>query len=114
MVIRRGDIWWGDLDEPVGSEPGYARPLVIVQSDIFNASRITTAVTVAITSNLRLIDAPGNVLLPRRVSGLPKDSVINVSQIYTIDQALLRDRMGSVPDDILEQVDYGLRFILSP
>jgi len=112
-VIRRGELWWGDLDEPVGSEPGYTRPLLVVQSDGFNASRIATTITVGITANLRLIDAPGNVLLPRRVSGLPKDSVINVSQIYTIDHTLLRDRIGHLPEDILEQVDQGLRFILS-
>lgn len=112
-MIRRGEIWWGDLAEPEGSEPGYTRPLLIVQSDAFNASRIGTTITLAITANLRLIGGTGNVLLPRRVSGLPKDSVINVSQIYTIDRSLLRDRVGNVPDDILEQVDHGLQIVLS-
>ncbi|HKE12559.1 MAG TPA: type II toxin-antitoxin system PemK/MazF family toxin [Myxococcota bacterium] len=113
MVIRRGDIWWGDLGEPRGSAPGFRRPVLIVQSDGFNASRIATIIAVAITSNLRLIDAPGNVLLPRRVSGLPQDSVINVSQLGSVDRHELRDRIGALPGDILSQVDSGLRMILS-
>lgn len=87
--------------------------MVIVQSNGFNASRIATTIGTIITSNLRLIDAPGNVLLPRRVSGLPKDSVINVSQIVTIDRGQLLNRVGALPSDILAQVERGVRFALA-
>jgi len=87
--------------------------MVIVQSNSFNASRIATTIGTIITSNLRLIDAPGNVLLPRRVSGLPKDSVINVSQIVTIDRGQLLNRVGALPSDILAQVERGVRVALA-
>lgn len=113
MVVRRGEIRWADLGEPIGSAPGYRRPVVIVQSDGFNESALSTTVVVSVTSNLRLIDAPGNVLLPRRVSGLAKDSVINVSQVVAVDHAQLAERVGLVPGDLMEQVDAGLRLLLS-
>ena len=87
--------------------------MVIVQSDRFNASALSTTVVVSVTSNLRLINAPGNVLLPRRVSGLVKDSVINVSQIVAVDHGQLADRVGVVPGDLMEQVDAGLRLLLA-
>lgn len=87
--------------------------MVILQSNGFNASRIATTIGTIITSNLRLVDAPGNVLLPRRVSGLPKDSIINVSQIVTIDREQLLDRVGALPSDILTQVERGVRFALA-
>ena len=80
MVIRRGEIWWADLPEPTGSEPGYRRPVMVVQSDDFNRSRIATTVVVAVTSNLNLVQMPGNVLLPKKATGLAKDSVANVSK----------------------------------
>ncbi len=86
MVISQGEVWWTDLGEPVGSAPGYRRPVVVVQSDSFNRSKIATVVCVALTTNLRWADAPGNVLLTAEVTGLPKDSVANVSQIMTVDR----------------------------
>jgi mRNA interferase MazF len=89
VVIQRGEIWWADLPEPAASEPGYRRPVLVVQSDDFNRSRIATAIVVVITSNLNLAQAPGNVLLPQRITGLPKDSVANISQVLTIDKSLV-------------------------
>ena len=95
MVIHRGEIWWADLAEPRGSEPGFRRPILILQADAFNRSRIETTIGVVLTSNLGLVEAPGNVLVPKRHSGLPKDSVANVSQIVTIDRTVL-DRKSVV------------------
>ena len=108
----RGEIWWADLPEPRGSEPGYRRPVLIIQSDPFNRSRIRTVIALVITSNLRLADAPGNVLLPARVSGLPRDSVINISQILTLDRSFLTERTGKLPTDMLAEVETGLRLVL--
>ena len=113
MVIQRGEVWWADLGEPVGSEPGFRRPLLIVQEDAFNRSRIDTTIAVVLTSNLRLVAAPGNVLVPKRVSGLPKDSVANVSQLVTMDRTELTERAGKVPAEILAAVGAGLRLVLS-
>ncbi len=110
--MRRGEIRWADLPPPHGSEPGYRRPFLIVQSDHFNRSRIQTVVAVAITSNLRLANAPGNVLLARRVTGLPRDSVANVSQIVTLDERFLSERAGRIPDTLLRRVEQGLRLVL--
>ena len=87
MVIRRGEIWWAGLPEPVGFEPGYRRPLLIVQANEFNKSKINTIIALAITTNVRLADAPGNVLLSVKQSKLPKESVVNISQIVTIDKS---------------------------
>ena len=112
-MIERGEIWWAELREPAGSEPGYRRPLVIVQSNDFNKSRINTVLALVLTSNLKLADAPGNVLLPKKVTGLPKDSIANVSQIITIDRHFLTDRIGSLPAEIMRRVDNGLRLALS-
>ncbi len=111
--MRRGDIWWANLPAAAGSEPGYRRPVLIVQADDFNRSRIGTVLAVAITSNLRLAAAPGNVLLPRRGSGLTRRSVINISQIVTLDRRFLTERSGRVPGGIMSQVDDGLRLVLS-
>jgi mRNA interferase MazF len=113
VVIHRGEIWWAELDEPTGSEPGYRRPVLVVQNDAFNRSRISTVIAVVLTSNLRLLDAPGNVLLPARVSGLRKDSVANVSQVVTIDRAVLVSRAGQVDAGVMRNVDQGLRLALS-
>jgi len=113
VVIHRGEIWWADLTDPQGSAPGYRRPLLIVQADGFNHSRIATTIAVALTSNLRLVDAPGNVLLTKRASGLPKDSVANVSQFVTVDQAVLTERAGRIGGDLLDAVDAGLRLVLA-
>lgn len=112
MVIQRGEIWWTDLGEPHGSEPGYRRPLLIVQADAFNRSRIATTMAVVVTSNLALVEAPGNVLLPKRTSGLPKDSVANVSQVITVDRDTLAERAGKVSGELLGAVDAGLRLAL--
>ena len=106
-------MWWADLADPGGSEPGFRRPLLIVQADSFNRSRLETAIAVVLTSNLRLLDAPGNVLVARRASGLPKDSVANVSQIITIDRDMLTDRAGKLLAETMSAVDAGLRMVLS-
>jgi mRNA interferase MazF len=113
MVVERGQVWWADLDEPQGSEPGFRRPLLIVQDDAFNRSRLRTTVAVVLTSNLRLVDAPGNVLIPAKVSGLPKDSVANVSQVITIDRDFLTEPVGKIRGHLQKSVDDGLRLVLS-
>jgi mRNA interferase MazF len=112
MVIRRGDVWWADLDDARGSAPGFRRPIVIVQADPFNASRIQTVVSIAVTSNLRLIEAPGNVLLKARQSGLPKDSVANVSQIVTLDRSMLAERAGRLDRSTMNAIGQGMRLVL--
>ena len=110
--MERGDVWWADLEEPRRSEPGFRRPLVVVQIDAFNRSRIRTVVCVVLSSNLRLADAPGNVLIAKRDSGLPKDSVANVSQIVTVDRDVLTERAGKLPAVARERIDRGLRLVL--
>ena len=111
-MIQRGHIWWAALPEPVGSEPGYRRPVVIVQADNFNESLIGTVVAVTLTTNLQRANAPGNVLLPSRRTGLPKDCVANVSQILTIDRRFLTEHVSSLPNALLERIDEGLRLVL--
>jgi len=113
VVVRRGEIWWASLPAPAGSEPGYRRPVLIVQSDAFNRSRIGTVVAVTISQNLRLAEAPGNVLLPRAKTDLPKDSVANVSQVVTFDRGFLRECVGELSPHLLERVDEGLRLVLA-
>ena len=113
MVISQGDVWWADLGEPVGSQPGFRRPVVVVQGDSFNRSRIATVVCVPLTSNLRLADAPGNVLLEGSATGLKKDSVANVSQPVTLDRTSLTERVGSLPSGKLDLVLYGIDVVLS-
>ncbi|MHC5932608.1 type II toxin-antitoxin system PemK/MazF family toxin [Nostoc sp.] len=110
--MYRGEIWWANLPDPLGSEPGYRRPILIVQDDIFTQSRISTVIVVIITSNTQLAQAPGNVLLPREATGLPRDSVANVSQIFTVDKTFLVERVGSLPEHLQEEIDEGLRTIL--
>ena len=111
--MKRGELWWAELPEPSGSEPGFRRPVLVIQSDDFNRSRIRTVVGVAITTNLKLAAAPGNVALPGRGTGLPKQSVINLSQIITLDKGFLSGRVGRVTDEVLRQVEDGLRLVLS-
>ena len=113
MVIERGQVWWADLGEPAGSEPGFRRPVLIVQNDAFNHSRLRTVLAVVLTSNVRLVDAPGNVLIPARTAGLPKDSVANVSQVITVDRDFLAERAGRVRGQLLEDVETGLRLVLA-
>ena len=110
--LQRGEIWWADLPEPRGSEPGFLRPVLIVQADAFNQSRIRTVIIAAITSNLALASAPGNVLLPRRASGLSKESVVNVSQLVALDRGYLTEHVGKIPPRIQASVDAGLRLVL--
>jgi mRNA interferase MazF len=112
-VVKRGEVWWADLREPEGSAPGFRRPVLIVQSDAFNASRIGTVVVAAITSNMRLADAPGNVRLTRRQSKLPRKSVVNVSQLLSLDRRLLVERVGKIADSWMASVDSGMRLALS-
>jgi mRNA interferase MazF len=113
VVARRGDIWWASLPAPRRSEPGYRRPVVIVQAQDFNDSRIGTLVIVTVTSNVALADAPGNVLLPRHATRLRKEAVANVSQIMTIDRSFLIERVGTLSVELLARVDAGLRLVLS-
>ena len=110
--MYRGEIWWAQLPDPIGSEPGYRRPVLIIQDDTFTQSRIRTVIVVIITSNIELANAPGNVFLPREATGLPKDSVVNVSQIFTVDKAFLTERIGALPVSLEEEVDEGLRTVL--
>src|SRR5574341_469521 len=110
--MEQGEIWWASLPEPAGSEPGYRRPVVIVQGDAFNPSRIRTIVCVAVTSNLALADAPGYVLLTKDVAGLPRDSVANVSQVIALDRNFLIERAGWLPVDLLEEILDGIELVL--
>ena len=112
MVIERREVWWADLEEPRGSEPGFRRPVLIVQADAFNRSRLRTILSVVLSSNLRLLDAPGNILLPYRVTGLQKDSAAIVTQVVTLDQDYLSERVGKIPPRLMAQVDAGLRIAL--
>lgn len=113
-MIRRGEVYWVDLAEPRGSEPGYRRPAVVVQANPFNKSRIATVIVAVLTSNLELARAPGNVLLPRSATGLPKDSVANVSQILTVDRSDLDDEpVSGLPDAYMEDIDDGLKLVLA-
>ena len=111
--MRRGEIWWASLPEPKGPEPGYSRPVVIIQADPFTVSRIRTVMVVMITRNLALADAPGNVLLPRKPTRLPHDSVANVSQVFTIDKSFLTEKVSDLPKALLHKVEAGLRLVLS-
>ena len=111
-MISQGEIWWADLVDPPGSEPGFRRPVVVDQGDAFNRSRIATVLCVPLTSNLKWAGAPGNVLLKTRLTGLPKDSVANVSQVVALDKSLLTERAGKLPraktDLVLAGIDVAL------
>lgn len=113
MVVARREVWWADLDEPRESEPGIHRPVLIVQADAFNRSRLRTVIGVALSSNTRLLDAPGNVLLQAASTGLPRDSVANVTQLLTIDEDYLTDRAGQVSRRLMGRVESGLRLVLA-
>lgn len=112
MVVHRGEVWWTDLAEPRGSEPGFRHPVLILQADSFNRSRLRTVVGIVVSSNLALLAAPGNVLLPAKAAGLPRDSVANVTQLVTVDVDYLDDRVGSIPPRVLARVETGLRLVL--
>jgi mRNA interferase MazF len=110
-MVNRGEIWWVDFAEPTGSAPGYRRPALVVASDRFNRSRIATTIVAAITSNTRLADAPGNVALPDDL--LPKPSVVNLSQLLTLDRGLLDRRIEVLAAATMRRVDEGLRLVLA-
>jgi mRNA interferase MazF len=112
VVISQGEVWWADLGEPIGSEPGYRRPVVVVQCDALNRSRIGTAVCVPLTSNLKWADAPGNVRLAAKATELPQDSVANVSLIVAVDKQQLSERVGKLPRRQLELVFAGIDTVL--
>ena len=110
--MSRGEIWWAALPAPTGSGPGYRRPVLVIQDDAFNRSRIATVIVAVVTANPALAAAPGNVDLPRRGTGLRRKSVINVSQLVTLDRSLLTEHVGQVPNDVLDRVEAGLRLVL--
>ena len=111
--MRRGEVWWADLPRPAGSEPGFRRPVLIVQADEFNRSRIGTVIAAAITSNLSLAAAPGNVTLTKRSVGLDRESVVNISQVITLDKTYLTERVGRLPERKLREVEDGLRLVFA-
>jgi len=112
VVISQGEIWWADLGEPAGSAPGYRRPVLVVQGDVLNRSRIGTVLCVPLTSNLKWAEAPGNVTLTARQTGLDKDSVANVSLTVAIDKDQLAERVGKVPQRKLDLVLAGIDVVL--
>ena len=111
--MQRGEIWWASLPELQGSGPGYRRPVLIVQANEFNQSKINTIIAAVITSNLALASAPGNVHLGSRSSGLSKESVVNVSQLITIYKRFLTERIKTIDQNTMQEVDTGLRTVLS-
>ena len=114
MVVNQGDIFWIKLKEATGSEPGYRHPHVIIQNNLFNRSRINTVVVCALTSNLKRSKAPGNVLLSKGEANLPKKSVINISQIFTIDKSLLSEKIGSLSKERFSQILDGIKILTEP
>ncbi|MGD0658714.1 MAG: type II toxin-antitoxin system PemK/MazF family toxin [Syntrophorhabdales bacterium] len=114
MNIRQGDIFWVDLGEPVRSGPGFRHPYVVVQNNVFNASRLNTVVLCALTSNVERAGAPGNVLLRKGEGNLPKDSVVNITQIITVDKSDLTERIGSLPVSRVNQIMDGINLLLAP
>ncbi len=111
--MQRGELWWATLRPPRGSVPGYRRPVLVVQGDEFNASKINTVVVIALTSNAELQAAPGNVLLSKRCTRLPKASVANVSQIMTLDKSFLTERIAKLDQSVINEIDDGLRLVLN-
>ncbi len=111
-TMRRGEVWWASLPEPTGSGPGFRRPVIVVQSNPFNQSRIATVMVAVITSNLALAQAPGNVRLGKSESGLSRASVVNVSQLVTLDKRLLSSRVRTLPERLMARVEEGLRLVL--
>ncbi|HEU4849856.1 MAG TPA: type II toxin-antitoxin system PemK/MazF family toxin [Terrimesophilobacter sp.] len=112
ITPSRGEIYWKDFGSPAGSEPGYRRPVVVVQDDRFNRSAIATCIVAVVTSNVGLATIPGNVFLPASASGLPRDSTVNLSQVMTVDTPTLSGPAGSIPDYLMTDIDAGLRLVL--
>jgi mRNA interferase MazF len=113
VVIARGELWWGDLVAPHGSAPGFRRPVLVISDDHYNASRLSTVIVAAVTTTARVASRPGNVTLATDVSGLPRESVVNVTQLATVDRTDLEERIAAVPEWLMQQVDDGLRRALS-
>lgn len=111
--MKRGEVWWADLGDPAGSGPGYRRPVVVIQSKPFNESGIATVIVAVITTNPALGEAPGNVRISKSESGLPKPSVVNVSQVITVDKSILTEKVKALPGAVLQRVDEGLRLVLA-
>ncbi|HWF55411.1 MAG TPA: type II toxin-antitoxin system PemK/MazF family toxin [Solirubrobacteraceae bacterium] len=107
-MIARGDLWWADLGLPRGSAPALRRPVLVVSADQYNRSRLRTVTVVVVTSTTQLAGIPGNVAVPADISGLPNNSVVNVTQVATIDRGALEERIGALPDWLLTQIDAGL------
>lgn len=112
MVISQGDVCWAELPAPTGSGPGFRRPVIVIQGDAINRSRVSTVLCVPLTSNLRWADAPGNVLLTAMMTGLPRDSVANVSQVVALDRMLLEDRVGRISRAKIDLLLAGLDVVL--
>ena len=112
--VRQGELFWVDFGDPDGSEPGYNHPCVVIQNNIFNQSKINTVVVCLITSNLRLAKAPGNVYLQKGEGNLPKDSIVNISQIITVDRSFLRDKIGTLSGLTTEKIIDGVKLIIEP
>ena len=110
--MKRGEIWWAELPSPVGSGPGYKRPVLVVQANPFNASRIATVIVATVTSSLALAEAPGNVRIAKSDSGLPQPSVVNISQLITLDRSVLTKKVKALPGAVLDKVDSGLKLVL--
>ena len=113
-MIRQSDVYWVDLGEPEGSEPGYRHPHVVIQNNVFNQSRINTVVVCAITSNLKRAGAPGNVLLANGEAGLTKRSVVNISQVFTVDKSQLGDKIGAVASKRMREILDGVHLLIEP
>jgi len=114
MVINQGDIYWIELDEPEGSEPGYKHPHVIVQNNLFNRSQIRTVLVCPLTTNLKRASAPGNIVLDKKESNLPKQSVVNVSQVFTVDKSQLDEFVGSLSSERITEILNGIKLVLDP
>jgi mRNA interferase MazF len=111
-AVAQGEVWWADMPDPAGSGPGFRRPVMVVQGDALNRSRIATVICIPLTSNLRWANAPGNVTLPARSTGLPKESVANVSQIVALDKELLTECMGKISRSKLQLIFSGIDLVL--
>ena len=114
MNIKQGDVYWIDLDEPKGSEPGFRRPYVVVQNNIFNKSRINTVIVCSLTSNVKRAGMPGNVLLKKGEANLQKESVVNVTQVSTVDRLELDEKIGSLSSTRVHQIIAGLKLVIEP
>ncbi|MCX6055356.1 MAG: type II toxin-antitoxin system PemK/MazF family toxin [Chloroflexi bacterium] len=114
MVINQGEIFWVDLEDPTGSEPGYRHPHIVIQNNVFNLSRINTVIVCALTSNIKRAQAPGNVLLEQGEGDLPKQSVVLVSQIFTVDKSQLGEFIGKVSENRVRQVLDGINLLTEP